>query len=194
VVWQDARNYVPKPDDPPSYSENDIYGRWLDEDGNPVGDEIPIYVGEGDQSIPQVAYSPVMDRFLITWWDLNTPNDYEAVPGEFGAYGELASIPMGVIIAGDVKGAIYGVPSFLTVRVVEEETGKPIEDARVTVIGLGLRETKTTSIGGWCNLPRDSQRNGRYSIRVLKKGYRIAFQTVTYEGKPLQTKVELKKR
>jgi hypothetical protein len=112
IVWQDTRNYIPAPDDSPYYQENDIYARWLDEDGSPVGDEIPIYIGEGDQSMPQMVYSPVSDRFLITWWDLNAPDDYEPLPGEFGGeFGELSSVPMGMLLAGNVGGAIYGKPN-----------------------------------------------------------------------------------
>jgi hypothetical protein len=112
IVWQDTRNYIPAPGDSPYYQENDIYARWLDADGGPVGDEIPIYIGEGDQSMPQMVYSPVSDRFLITWWDLNAPDDYAPLPGEFGGeFGELSSVPMGMLLAGNVRGAIYGTPS-----------------------------------------------------------------------------------
>jgi hypothetical protein len=194
MVWQDSRNYVPKPDDPPSKRENDIYGSWLDENGLPVGNEIVIYEGEGDQSMPQMAYSPVTDRFLITWWDLNAPEDYKPVPGEFGAFEEINSVPMGIIVAGNVGGAIYGIQSFLTVRVVDQDTGTPVEDARVIVFGLGLLKMETTSIGGWCNLPKDSQRNGSYFILVQKERYRVAFKNELYSGIPLKTLIEIKKR
>jgi hypothetical protein len=195
VVWQDSKNFVPKPEDPSWYRENDIFCKWLDEDGKQVGYELPVYEGEGDQTLPQVAYSPVTDKFLITWWDTHAPNDYKALPGEFGGnYGEISSVLMGNLNNMDVRGAIYGIPSFLTVRAVEQGTGTPVEGAQVIVIGLGLLKMETTGIGGWCNLSRDSQRNGRYFIMVLKNTYRMAFQTVTYQDEPLKISMELKKR
>jgi len=113
VTWNDLRNDgLPKGSDWFQSPAIDVYARWLDADGSPVGEEIPIYIGEGDQSMPQMVYSPVSDRFLITWWDLNAPDDYAPLPGEFGGeFGELSSVPMGMLLAGNVGGAIYGTPS-----------------------------------------------------------------------------------
>jgi hypothetical protein len=131
TVWQDTRNYIPAPDANPNYQENDIYARWLDEDGSPVGDEFPIYIGEGDQSMPQMVYSPVSDRFLITWWDLHAPDDYEPLPGEFGGeFGELSSIPMGMLLAGNVRGAIYGAPGPCAAKKIYGEDSKEVETLR----------------------------------------------------------------
>jgi hypothetical protein len=128
IAWQDTRHYIPAPDDSPYYQENDIYARWLDEDGLPLGDEIPIYIGEGDQSMPQIVYSPVSDRFLIVWWDLNAPDDYEPLPGEFGGeFGELASVPMGMLLAGNVGGAIYGAPGPCAAREIYGEHSGTVE-------------------------------------------------------------------
>ncbi|MBW1824702.1 MAG: hypothetical protein JRI87_09075 [Deltaproteobacteria bacterium] len=128
MVWQDTRNYIPAPDDPDWYRENDIYARWLDENGLPAGDAFPIYIGEGDQSMPQMVYSPVSDRFLIAWWDFHAPDDYEPLPGEFGGeYGELSSIPMGVLTAGNVRGAIYGTPGPCAAKEIYGEHSKEVE-------------------------------------------------------------------
>jgi len=102
IVWDDGRDYTPPPDASPFASDNDIYAQWVDSDGVPIGDDIPIYVGEGDQSMPTVAYSPAMDSFLIAWRDANAGGDYEPVgPGAMMAPESKA----------DVRGALYGIPS-----------------------------------------------------------------------------------
>jgi len=183
IAWTDTRNAT----DPGMYyflSDNaDIYARWLDDTGSPIGDEIPICLDPGVQQQPEIAFNPVEKRFLMSWVDSNAPNDYDIIPGASGLFGANPS---------DVRGTIYGAPAFLTVRVVEQGTGNPVEGARVTVIGLGLLEVETTNVGGWCNLSKDSQRNGRYLIIVWEKGYGMAIRTVTYEGEPLKTTIEVK--
>jgi hypothetical protein len=92
----------------------------------------------------------------------------------------------------DCRGVIYGAPSFLTVRVVEQETGTPVEGARVIIVGLGSLEMETSNIGGWCNISKDSQRNGRYFIIAQKNGHGMAMKSVTYAGEPLQTTIEVR--
>jgi hypothetical protein len=106
VVFEDRRTYIP-PDPPPQYGggESDIYGMWLNKHGKPKGEEIPIFVGEGHQNMPAVAYSPVEQQFLIVWRDENADADFEPV----GAGGGMAPEQK-----ADVRGAIYG-------RTFEEE-------------------------------------------------------------------------
>ncbi|MEE8381668.1 MAG: CFI-box-CTERM domain-containing protein, partial [Thermodesulfobacteriota bacterium] len=128
IVYQSTQNYVRSPDDPAWYYENDIYARWVDgETGLPVGDPIPIYLGEGDQTLPQVSYSPVSDKFLIVWWDTHAPDDFEPVAGETGQYGELASIVGGVLGKGDIKGAVYGTPGPCAAKEIYGEDSKEVE-------------------------------------------------------------------
>ncbi|MBW1853360.1 MAG: hypothetical protein JRJ00_01560 [Deltaproteobacteria bacterium] len=198
MVWADSRDYIPAPDDPQWIAENDIYARWLDDEtGLPVGDEIPIYVGEGDQTGPLVEYSPVTDRFLIAWWELTVPTDYEPIPGEgIGSIGptvEEFGMPQGMPESGDVRGTIYGIPSFLTGHVVEKGTGDPVEGARVLVMGRSLPELKKTNVGGWFNIEKKSQAEGIYLVVVLKLGYRMAFQSVVCAGEPRQVTIEINK-
>ena len=105
VVFEDRRDYIP-PDPPPQYGgESDIYGMWLNKRGKAVGEEIPIFVGEGNQCMPQVAYSPVEQQFLIVWRDENADADFEPV----GIGGQMSPEQK-----ADVRGAIYG-------RTFEEE-------------------------------------------------------------------------
>jgi hypothetical protein len=146
IVYQSTQNFVPSPDDPPWYNENDIYALWLDgETGLPVGDEIPIHLGDGDQTTPQVSYSPTSDRFLIIWWDTHAPEDYEPVPGETGQYGELSSVVMGLLGKGNVGGAIYGAPQ-TQLCAAEEIYG---EDSKEVKLMRSVRDNilKSTSEG-----------------------------------------------
>ena len=196
MVWQDSRHFVI---DPETFwlATNDIYGVWLDgETALPVGDEIPICEDEGDQTIPRLNYNPVMDQFFITWWDTNTPFDFEVLECENAMWagpveegGNIAMPTMGYML-GDIKGALYGIPPFLTVRVVEKGTGGPVEGAMVAVLGLGLPEMGRTNIGGWSNFSEDGHRNGTYWIIALK-GFSIAIEPVAYKGEPLETTIAL---
>ena len=77
----------------------DIYARWLDESGNQVGDEITIVDSENWQWCSEVAYDPVMKRFLVAWYDYNPVDDYDVPPST----GWVAS-------PSDVRGTLYGVP------------------------------------------------------------------------------------
>ena len=128
IVYQSTENFVRSPDDPAWYFENDIYARWVDgETGLPVGDPIPIYLGEGDQTTPQVSYSPTSDKFLIIWWDTHAPGDFEPVAGETGQYGEIASVVGGVLGKGNVYGAIYGGPGLCAAKEIYGEDSKEVE-------------------------------------------------------------------
>ncbi len=129
--------------------------------------------------VPQLSYNPVMKRFLIAYTSDDVVGDYEEVSDYWGAK--------------DIRGTIYGAPSFVSGRVIEKGSGNPVEGARVIVIGAGFLEKMTTNIGGWWNIPKESQRNGRYFIIVLN-GFRIAIQSVTYEDEPLRTTIEVKSR
>ncbi|MBW1823827.1 MAG: carboxypeptidase regulatory-like domain-containing protein, partial [Deltaproteobacteria bacterium] len=185
---------VPASDDPPWLRFNDVYGKWLDgETGLPVGPDILIFEGEHDQSMITFDYSPLMDRFLIAWWDFNAENDYEPLPDVWGA-DPLWHIPMALLSGGmDIRGAVYGSPSFLSGRVIEKGTGNPVEDARVLVIGPSLPVVKQTNEHGWFNIVEDSQRAGKYLVVVLKFGYPPGIQLVDYAGDPLRETIEMNK-
>ncbi|MBW1823511.1 MAG: hypothetical protein JRI87_02955, partial [Deltaproteobacteria bacterium] len=136
MVWQDGRDFTPDPDNR-WLGENDLYARWLDgETGLPVGDEIPIFIGEGDQSQATMVYSPRRDRFLIAWWEFNAPNDYDVLPGEVmgssgPTVGDWAMTQMlpGV---GDIRGTIYGAPHPCAAKEIYGEHSKEVELLRYT--------------------------------------------------------------
>lgn len=98
IVWQDSRN-----DDNEDLfdAENDIYAKWLNGNGKPVGLDIPICTEEGNQSNPALAYDSVMDRFLIVWRENNAMSDFEPIGWCFAHICETE---------GDIKGVIYGTP------------------------------------------------------------------------------------
>jgi hypothetical protein len=130
IVWEDGRDFNPPPDASPFAADNDIYAIWVDSDGVPIGDDIPIYMGEGDQGMPTVAYSPVMDTFLIAWRDANAENDYEPTgPGAM----------MSPESKADVRGALYGLASTTTTTVPADGTGGC---PAVAIYGTTSGETK----------------------------------------------------
>lgn len=48
--------------------DDDVFGRWLDADGAPVGAEFQINPHiEGSQDLPRVDVSPSGDRFVVVW-------------------------------------------------------------------------------------------------------------------------------
>jgi len=99
MVWTDGRNGdLNAP--PWPLTEADIYGRWLNSAGQPVGEaDIPICVKPGFQQNAALAYDEDMDRFLILYRDSET-NDFPVLPGEG---------PMGMGSKGDIKAVLYGV-------------------------------------------------------------------------------------
>ena len=56
VVWQDNRN-----------GNYDIYGQLIDSDGLLSGQNLAIRAASGDQTLPDVAYDPVDDTYLVAW-------------------------------------------------------------------------------------------------------------------------------
>lgn len=182
VVWTDTRNATK----PGLYyflsDEADIYGSWLDSSGQPIGDEIVLCDEPDVQMHPEMDYDPVMKRFLITWYDWNAPDDYPLLSTVTG---------IGSDTQGNVRGTIYGEPSFISGRVTRETTGDPIEGALTLVLGPSLPTVKRTNAGGWWNIPRDAQVNGNYLIITLK-GFRLAVQTAAYDGEALQVTATLR--
>jgi len=182
MTWTDSRNDGLPPETSWGASgDMDIYGLWLDEDGNPVGDEIIIADSENWQTGAEVAYNPVMKRFLITWYDKNPVGDYEIPPDMPILFGPSPS---------DVKGTIYGAPSFLSGQVTDR-AGNSVEDARVLVIGPSLPVLEKTNEYGWFNIVEDTHPAGTYLVVTFKLGCLPAMQIVNYTGDPLQETIEM---
>jgi hypothetical protein len=181
VIWDDSRaepntNWR-------EVKERDVYARWITSAGKPIGADISICTKAGSQRYSDVAYNPLMDRFLITWRD--EVDEEVLVPGGSGHIVESG---------GNVMGKVYGMPSFLTCRILEKGAGIPVDDVKVLIIGPSLPKIRNTNNGGWFNIAKGNQRKGSYSVFAYKAGYRIGIQSVVYTGVPLHSTVELTKR
>ena len=181
AIWQDGRNDDPNVDVLKEVN-SDIYAKWLDSTGAPAAAEFSVCTEKNNQRYPVVAYSPVMDRLLFTWRDELD----EEVPGDGGS-GHVTEA------GGNIMGKIYGVPSFLTVRVVEQGTGAPVEGALALVMGPSFPAIKLASVGGWFNVVENSQPNGTYLVVVVQLGYFPGILAVDYTGDPIQGTIEMNK-
>ena len=68
-----------------------------------------------------------------------------------------------------------------------------MEDARVLVIGPSLPALKKTNVGGWFNIEKESQAEGKYLVVVFKLGYNLGIQSVVYTGEPQQITLKAKR-
>jgi hypothetical protein len=60
ILWNDSRK---------GKGQADIYGVFIDSNGNPAGDEFLVCDAPNDQIYPQMVYNPKQDQFLVTWED-----------------------------------------------------------------------------------------------------------------------------
>jgi hypothetical protein len=184
VIWDDSR--YDAPDTNWREAKNrDTYAAWLSDSGEPAGPDIAIGIKEGVQRYSDLAYNPLMNRFLIAWRD---EVDEEVLSEGDPSGGHITES------GGNIMGKMYGAPSFLTGRIVDKETGSPIDGTRVLIMGPGMPIIETTNIGGWFNIQDKNQRQGTYVVIAYKTGYRTGFRTATYQGKAVKTTIELKKK
>ena len=96
VVWTDWRNALDV--------DSDIYGRLIDVDGTPSGDEFVIAAERGvSQKFPNLAFDPVRQRFLVLWVD-NRAVQIDKIFGRFvGARGDLQGEAFPVAPDGDYQ-------------------------------------------------------------------------------------------
>jgi hypothetical protein len=183
AVWDDMRDADPDSQDAAKRSQRDIYARWFLPTGEPDGPEIPIETNNGEQRDPKLIYNPLMDTFLIVWRNYNVTET-----GGGGAPiggGHITEAP------GNVDGMLYGVPSFMTGRVADKNTGAPLQDAATTVWSLGSKVSLQTNAGGWFNVSENGQKKGWYLLITRKDGYRTSFELARYSGEPLDIKIQL---
>jgi len=185
IVYSDARDWIREPG--VIFFPYDIYALWLDESGAPITDPVAFAIKEGKQTMPKVVYNPLMDQFLIAWRDMYAPDDYPDIPEPD------AGNPLYVDHESDIRGVIYGTPSFLSCRVVDWRTGDSVGGTRVLVLGPSLLVLKETNEYGWFNIVEDSQPVGKYLVVVLKFGLPMAIRLVDYTGEPLREAIEMNK-
>ncbi len=58
VVWQDDRNPA---------TSTDIYARLVEANGTMVGPDFPISTATSDQDLPDAAYNPNSNQYLVVW-------------------------------------------------------------------------------------------------------------------------------
>ncbi len=179
AVWQDGRNDNPDVD-MMNPNNSDIYGKWLSPTGKQIGSELPVCTDENNQKYTVVAYNPLMDRLLIAWRD---ELEEEILDGEGSGHVTVSG--------GNIMGKIYGSPSFLTVRVLDQETGDPVKGVLILVLGPTLPTMKATNVGGWFNIAQNSQPNGNYLLVLLKFGYQISTKLVDFTGTAIQETIEI---
>ena len=185
AAWDDKRDSNPDSEDEKEQDRKDIYARWFSPDGIPDGPEIPIEIQEGEQRNPKLVYNPLMNQFLIAWRNYNV-DEAGGSDDPLGG-GHINEAP------GNVEGMLYGVPSFLLGKVMDEDTGTPLEDALALIMGKGMIKATKTGPGGWFNIEENSQAPGTYVIVVLKLGYQMAVQFIDYQDKPLEETVSVSK-
>ena len=68
----------------------DIYGRYLDVAGRPLGAAFAISTARGDQLRPTAAYVPAAEAFLVVWQDSRASNDPDIYGRLVPTYGTSA--------------------------------------------------------------------------------------------------------
>ena len=182
AVWDDTRDADPE-GEVWEKDKKDIYARWFLPTGEPDGPEIPFETQEGEQRNPKITYNPLMDQFLVAWRNYNV--EEEGGADDYIGGGHITEDP------GNVEGMLYGMPSFLLGRAIDEDTGAPIENALALIMGKGMMKVSRTGPGGWFNLEENSQAPGTYLIVILKLGYQIAVQFIDYQDTPLEETIRL---
>lgn len=75
------------------HSNDDIYGQFVDENGNPVGGELIISNALGGQYYPSVAYNSQTNQYLVVWYDYRS--------GSSAVYGQLVN-SNGTLSGGEI--------------------------------------------------------------------------------------------
>jgi len=92
VTWEDARNQSA------NISNIDIYGQFVDPQGNLSGGNTIVTVAEGNQLAPAVAFGDVDFRdFLVVWKDGRKPNDAD-IRAQLMQFSTLAQLSIEVDI------------------------------------------------------------------------------------------------
>lgn len=95
VVWEDARNQSA------NISNIDIYGQFIDPQGNLSGGNTIVTVAEGNQLAPALAFGDVDFRdFMVVWKDGRNPADAD-IRAQLMQFSTLAQLAIEVDLLGD---------------------------------------------------------------------------------------------
>jgi len=102
VVWTDWRDVADV--------DSDIYGRFINADGTPYGDEFPVSARRGiSQKFPNLAFDPVRQRFLVLWVDARNAQ----VDKVYGRYLDADGRPLGEEFPVALEGNYQDYPSLM---------------------------------------------------------------------------------
>lgn len=108
VVWEDARNQQA------NISNIDIYGQFVDPQGNLSGGNVPISVDAGNQLSPVLAFGDVNFRqFLIIWKDAQVAENSDL----WGQLIQYSTLPQLVVANGAGEPILNGALNFESVDV-----------------------------------------------------------------------------
>ncbi len=85
VLWMDSRH--------PKYDK--IYGRYVDADGAPQGDEFPISMQGNAQDSPSVLFDDRKDQFLVAWRDVKPAGQDQFEKSVVGSFVDAGKGPSG---------------------------------------------------------------------------------------------------
>lgn len=131
VVWQDNRN-----------GNYDIYGKIVDKNGVPLGADIAILTGPGDQISPAAVYNPTTNQYMVTWAD-NQNGDYDLYAQRIDAAGSLINTMFPISVGPNDQNTptmAYG-PStseYLVVWADNQGTSSDIYAQRFTIAGAAV--------------------------------------------------------
>lgn len=108
VIWEDARNQSA------NISNIDLYGQFVDPQGNLSGGNVPINVDEGNQLAPTLAFGDVDYRqFLIIWKNAVDPANGDL----WGQLLQYSTLPQLVVADGSGNPILNGALNFGSVAV-----------------------------------------------------------------------------
>ncbi|MBI2353473.1 MAG: choice-of-anchor D domain-containing protein [Deltaproteobacteria bacterium] len=108
LIWEDARNQNA------NISNIDLYGQFVDPQGNLSGGNVPINVDEGNQLAPALAFGDVDYRqFLIIWKNAVDPANGDL----WGQLLQYSTLPQLVIADGSGNPILNGALDFSSVAV-----------------------------------------------------------------------------
>lgn len=108
VVWEDARNQSA------NISNIDIYGQFIDPQGNLSGGNVPVSVDAGNQLSPALAFGDVNFRqFLIIWKDAQVASNSDL----WGQLIQYSTLPQLVVADGTGNPLLNGALDFGSVSV-----------------------------------------------------------------------------
>ena len=131
VLWEDWRDIT----------DSDVYGLFMDEQGNPCGGEFLVAGSSADsdnQTVPSAAYRPADGKIVVVWQDTRGNN-----AGGYIYYRSITNIPDSTTCAGfDTTTLNFGAET--SVGFNEVQVYNPLPTANVVNEAVGTGDGTTT--------------------------------------------------